>query len=94
MIDYIYIDESDTSVINMYSGTLYGYVNNTRVTFPTYDQPYYNSGYNSTNYTVSEIIENHLYDKVNWLYSYKKDILIISLLGGIILCLMVLSLKS
>lgn len=85
MVEYLYVTDSD--VVSSYSGTLYGYVgSDLRISFQPYSTPTYQSAnYQTINYTITRVVENHLYDTTAANVSKNYELYIIALLGG--LCL-------
>lgn len=87
-VNYLKVDE--TSIISG-SGTIYGYTDNYRITFPVFDAPYYRvtGSYTDTNLNITQVKENHLFD-----YSYRSaldhnlNLFIYCGLGVVILCLL------
>lgn len=93
-VQYLSIVDSN-KIISSYSSTVYGYTTQYRINFPTYSDEYtYSSGYQSYNYTIREIKENHLYSDDEFNIESHSTIIYISLIGGVLLCLLVLSVKS
>lgn len=74
MVQYLHV--SDTSILSSYSGSVYGYgLGDMRITWQTYNTPYYSSGYQSVDLRITQVKENHLYDystekRINVNYSY------------------------
>lgn len=93
MVEYINIEGNQ--VISSYSSTLYGYTTDYRISFGTYsDQPTYSTGYQTVNYNIRQIKENHLYDDDQFNLEQHKTIIQVSLISGVLLCLLVLLVKS
>lgn len=83
-LEYLYV--SDTSIISSYSSTLYGYgYGDQRISFPTYNNPTYSTGYNTVDLRITEVKENHLYDKTENKIKRNYNAITIGLLGGIII---------
>lgn len=78
------LEVTEYEVINKTSSNVYGYTGNTRITFPTYDQPYYNNGYTTVNLSISRVLENNLFTTDTTIKA-KSDKYIIILLGGILI---------
>ena len=83
-----YLHVGDTYIISSYSGTLYGYTgSDTRISFTTYSQPTYNSGYQSTNLNITRVIENHLFDSTKNIVNKNYEYYVLALVGGlVVLC--------
>lgn len=73
---------SENQIINKSSSTIYGYYGDIRISFSTFEQPSYYSGYNSVNLSITSVLENNLLttsSRMKLNYSYY----VIVLLGGI-----------
>lgn len=85
MIEYLTVTDYD--IVSSYQGSLYGYVsyNDLRITFSAYQTPTYtNANYQTLNYTITQVIENHLYDHAANAIQKNYEPYIIALLGGIL----------
>lgn len=84
-IEALYV--TDTQVINKESNTVYGYYGNTRISFPVFDEPYYNNSYNTVNLSISSVLENNLFTYNTTIKAYESKYIIV-LLGGILIWLL------
>lgn len=80
------LEVTEYAVTNKTSTNVYGYTGNTRITFPTYDEPYYNNGYSSINLSISRVLENNLFTTNTTIKAY-RDKYLIALIGGILIWL-------
>lgn len=98
-VQFLSLQEDGTTIINVSSGSVYGYFdyrgNGYRITFPTFDIPYYRleGNYNNIDLNITRIIETNiefLSDENIFIQndSFYKTIVLFSTVGGvIILCL-------
>ena len=91
-----YISVNGTEIINTSSNTVYAYCSDSeRITFPTYNTPYRSYNYqNQTALSVSDVIENHLADySSSALFQSNSSIITVSIIGGLLLCSLLLVVK-
>lgn len=98
-VQFLSLQEDGTTIINVSSGSVYGYFdyagNGYRITFPTFDTPYYrlDGSYSNTDLNITELVETNiefLSDENIFIQneSFYKTIVLFSTVGGvIILCL-------
>lgn len=86
---------TDSSIINSSANTVYCYIGDYKIYFPTYDEPYYytGSGYSSnTNYlSITSVVETHFDDSGKYDFVQNSDLVTVCLLGGCLLCLLMLT---
>lgn len=84
-----YLEVTDYAIINKRQSQIYGYTGtDTRIVFPIFDEPYYNSGYNNVALRISAILENNLYTPVTRLKD-NYQFYVYALIGGILLCILI-----
>lgn len=84
-----YLAVNGTEIINTSANTIYAYCSDgERITFPTYNTPYRSYNYqNQTSLVISDIIENHLADYSSTsLFENNKEFINFAVLGGLLLC--------
>lgn len=101
-VQFLSLQEDGTTIINVSSGTVYGYFdyagNGYRITFPTFDTPYYrlDGSYNNTDLSIREIVETNIefVSDENIIFqneSFYKTVTFLTSLGGVmLLCLILL----
>lgn len=92
-VPYLSIDGNQ--IINISSSNIYGYCSDgDRITFPPYDQPYRSNYQQSTFLNITEILENNL--STNQLSSITNNypIYLIGIGGGVLLLLLIISLRK
>ena len=82
-----YLEIEGNNIINTRSSTIYGYTNNYRISFPVYEQPYYNPNYNNVSLDITNI--NEVNFNLTATDHLKKDpgFYIFMMCGGILLWL-------
>lgn len=81
-----YLSVEGNNVINRYSGNVYGFTSNTMIYFPLFDEPYYRDGYNTSNLSITRIVENHLDDGKFVELNTNYQSLVVAIAGGLLLC--------
>lgn len=81
-----YISIEGNTVVNRYSGNVYGFTGSTMIYFPLFDEPYYRDGYSNYNLSITRVVENHLDDGKFIELNSNYQSLLIAIGGGLLLC--------